>query len=159
MTTIHTPIAMFLTQKDNSPSQAIGPVNASPVKAAGTSAHGDEEIEMRHPRFEDGFGLAVPVDRQGEQQALRDQEGNQNGEGDPREIVEQLGQLRGAFRAEGGEEPEHVGDEKKRGRSTGAGDQAVRQDRRAMSHPANLHHKSITIGIRPTPNQLNKIML
>jgi hypothetical protein len=38
MTMIHTAIAMFLTQNDNSPSQAIGPVNASAVKAAGVSA-------------------------------------------------------------------------------------------------------------------------
>ena len=141
MTTIHTKIAMFLTQNDNRPSQASGPVDASAVKAAGASAAAIEQIEVRHPRFEDRLILAIPVDRQRQQQALRDQIGNQNGEGEPREIVQQLGQLRRAFRAEGAEEPEHVRDEKQRGRAAGAGDQAVGHDRRAVSHPANLHRQ------------------
>ena len=38
MTMIHTAIAMFLTQNDNRPSHANGPVDASAAKAAGASA-------------------------------------------------------------------------------------------------------------------------
>ena len=112
MTMIHTAIAMFLTQKDNSPSHAIGPVDASAVKAAGASAAAISRLKCATHGLKTGRSCRSQIDRQRQQQALRDQVGNQNGEGKPREIVEQLGQLGGAFRAEGAEQPEHVGDEK-----------------------------------------------
>jgi len=49
------------------------------------------------------FPAPIPVDRQRQQRHWRDQIGNQNGEGQPREIVEQLGQLGARFRAESAE--------------------------------------------------------
>ena len=73
---------MFLTQNDNSAIHASGPVDASAANAAGASATAIEQIEVCHPRFENRSILAIPVDRQRQQQALSDQIGNQDGEGD-----------------------------------------------------------------------------
>ena len=101
---------------------------------------GDEKIEVRHPGLEYRPGLPVEVDRQGDEHALPDQEADLAREGHPGEIVEELGQLRVPFRAEGGEEPEQVGDQEERGSAGRAPEQGIREDRRAMRHPANLQH-------------------
>ena len=140
MTTIQRPMATFRTQNVSRPSQAMGPSIASPTNAAGTSSDGDDEIEVRHPGPEDRSRLAVEIDRQGEDHALRDQESDLAREGHPREIVEQQGQLRVPLRAEGGEEPEQIGHEEDRGAAGRARDDGVREDRRAMRHPPNLQH-------------------
>ena len=141
MTTIHTAMAMFLTQKDNTPSHAKGPVERQRGERGGRQRRRDEQVENRHPRSEDRLVLPVPEDRESEQKALRDQVRHQNREGEPCEIVQQLGQLGCAIRAEGAEEPEHVGDQEECGRTAGTGDQAVGQDRRPECHPANLHRQ------------------
>src|SRR4030095_593599 len=90
---------------------------------------GDEKIEMRHPGPEHRSRLAVEVDRQGEKHALPDQEDNPTDETQPRERVEELNQLRVPFRAEGGEEPEEVGDEKQSWTAGRAPQKGIREDR------------------------------
>ncbi len=78
MTTIHTAMATFLSQKDNTPSQASGPCGRQRGERGGRQCHGDEQVENRHPRFEDRLVLPVPEDRESQQKALRDQIRHQN---------------------------------------------------------------------------------
>ena len=140
MTAIQRPIGDVSDPERQQAVPGDGAVHCQPDEGSGDHRGGDEKIEMRHPWLEDRSGLAVEIDRQGEDHALRDQESDLAGEGHPREIVEQKGQLRVPLRAEGGEEPEQVGHEEDRGAAGRARDDAVREDRRAMGHPANLHH-------------------
>src|SRR5436305_697835 len=55
-------------------------------------------MEIRHPPVQYEARLIVKVDRQGQDHALRDEEGNESRERDPGEIVERLGQLGAALR-------------------------------------------------------------
>ena len=141
MTTIQTADRNVLEPEGQQPVPCEGPCQCQRAEGGRCHRGRDDEVEHGHPWFEDGLVLAVPENGECQQQALGDQVRNKNGEGDPRKIVEHLGQFRCAFRAEGAEEPEHIGDEKYCGRPTGAGDQAVGQDRRAMSHPPDLHRQ------------------
>src|SRR5579859_1996749 len=95
---------------------------------------------MRDPGLEHWPWLAVEEDGESEKDALGDEEADLTGEGDPGQVIEKLDQRRVSLRAESGNQPEQVRYAKQRRSAGHAPQEAEGEDRRAMRHPADLHH-------------------
>ena len=103
-------------------------------EAGGDQREGDDDVERGDPAREHRLVLVVVGDREGQERAQGDEEGDAAGEGDPRQVVEELRELRFAVGTEGGDEPEDGGgEERDRGRG-GHADHAVAQHRGSVGH-------------------------